>query len=223
MAGDAGPETLTCRFLYMGSGYTTMTGPPPPDCPAFPISAGTLVHPQHWPEGLDHAGRRIVVIGSGATAVTLVPTLAQTAAQVTMLQRSPSYIVSRPSRDGFARVAATLLPDGAPARPARWKNILLGIGTFALARRQPDRVKSLILRNARARLPEGYEVTRDFSPDYAPWDQRVCLVPDADLFTAIRAGKAAIVTGPIARFVARACGWNQARCCRRTSSSPPPA
>jgi len=202
VAGDAGPETLTCRFLYMGSGYYDYDQGHRPDWPGLSDFAGTLVHPQHWPEGLDHAGRRIVVIGSGATAVTLVPTLARTAAQVTMLQRSPSYIVSHPSRDGFARVAATFLPDGAAGAAARWKNILLGIGTFALARRQPDRVKSLILKNARARLPEGYEVTRDFSPDYAPWDQRVCLVPDADLFTAIRAGKAAIVTDRIDRFVA---------------------
>lgn len=202
VAGDAGAETLTCRFLYMGSGYYDYDRGHRPDWPGLSDFAGTLVHPQHWPEGLDHDGKRVVVIGSGATAVTLVPALARTAAQVTMLQRSPSYIVSRPSRDGFARMAATLLPEGAAGAAARWKNILLGIGTFTLARRQPDRVKSLILKKARSRLPEGYEVTRDFSPDYAPWDQRVCLVPDADLFTAIRTGKAAIVTDRIDRFVA---------------------
>lgn len=202
VAAEAGTETWTCRFLYMGSGYYDYDQGHRPDWPGLADFGGTLVHPQHWPEGLDHAGKRIVVIGSGATAVTLVPALAQAAAQVTMLQRSPSYIVSRPSRDGFARAAATLLPGGAAGAAARWKSILLGIATFTLARRRPERVKALILKNVHSQLPEGYEVTRDFSPDYAPWDQRVCLVPDADLFTAIRSGRATIVTDRIDRFVA---------------------
>ncbi len=192
--------TLTCRFLYMGSGYYDYDAGFTPDWPGTGAFGGRIIHPQHWPADLDTAGRRIVVIGSGATAVTLVPALAKKAAHVTMLQRSPTYIVSRPSRDAFARAARKALPGALAGRAARWKSILLGIATYGLARRRPATVKAAILRNVAAQLPEGYEIARDFEPRYAPWDQRICLVPDADLFRALKSGRAEIVTDTIACF-----------------------
>jgi cation diffusion facilitator CzcD-associated flavoprotein CzcO len=192
--------TSTCRFLYMGSGYYDYAAGFTPEWPDIDAFQGKVIHPQHWPADLDTAGKRIVVIGSGATAVTLVPALAETAAHVTMLQRSPTYIVSRPSQDGFAQAAQKALPPSLAGRATRWKSILLGIATYSFARRRPATVKAAILRNVAAQLPEGYEIARDFEPRYAPWDQRICLVPDADLFRALKSGRAEIVTDTIARF-----------------------
>ncbi len=187
-----GARRFTCRFLFLCSGYYDYAQGYRPQWPGESDFRGRIVHPQFWPEGLDHAGKRVVVIGSGATAVTLVPTLAEQAAHVTMLQRSPSYIVARPSRD---RLAGPLGP-----RLTRLKNVLLGIYFFNRARRKPERVRRWIKRMAAKALPAGFDVERHLSPPYDPWDQRLCLIPDGDLFAAIQAGKVAIVTDSIARF-----------------------
>ena len=197
---DGTPERLTCHFLYMGSGYYDYAAGFTPDFAGIADFAGEVVHPQHWPEALDWTGKRVVVIGSGATAVTLVPALADKAAHVTMLQRSPTYIVSRPSRDAFAEATHRMLPRKLAGAATKWKSVGLSIATYAYARRKPDATKARILQGVRAQLPDNYEIERDFEPSYAPWDQRICLVPDADLFKAIRSDKAAIVTDHIDRF-----------------------
>jgi len=197
---DGTPERLTCHFLYMGSGYYDYAAGFTPDFAGIADFAGEVVHPQHWPEALDWTGKRVVVIGSGATAVTLVPALADKAAHVTMLQRSPTYIVSRPSRDAFAEASHRVLPRKLADAATKWKSVGLSIATYAYARRKPDATKARILKGVRTQLPENYEIERDFEPSYAPWDQRICLVPDADLFKAIRSDEAAIVTDHIDRF-----------------------
>jgi cation diffusion facilitator CzcD-associated flavoprotein CzcO len=162
--------------------------------------AGRIVHPQRWPEDLDYAGKRVVVIGSGATAVTLLPSLAQRAAHVTMLQRSPTYIVTRPARDKVSAWLRRHLPEGAAHRLTRSKNILLGMYFYQFARRRPELVKRAILGGVRRQLGADYDVDKHFTPAYNPWDQRLCLVPDGDLFKAIAAGRADIVTDHIASF-----------------------
>jgi len=197
---DEGPRTFSCAFLFLGSGYYDYEAGYRPIWPGEALYRGRIVHPQHWPEDLDVAGKTIVVIGSGATAVTLVPALAETAAHVTMLQRSPSYIVSRPSRDGLAHRLQRRLPLGLAGNLVRWKNVLLGMFFFSRARKRPDRVKAAILKLATEALPPGYDVARHFSPAYNPWDQRVCLVPDGDLFEAIGAGTVSVATDRIDRF-----------------------
>ncbi len=193
---DRTAET-TCRFLYLGAGYYDYAAGHAPTFPGQHGFAGRWIHPQHWPDDLDVDGKRIVVIGSGATAVTLVPALAALGAQVTMLQRSPTYIVSRPARDAVADALYRWLPERAASRLARWKSIAYGIVTYRLARRQPDRMRALIMKGTRHHLPDMPDVERHFTPRYAPWDQRLCLVPDADLFAALRQGRAAIVTDAI--------------------------
>ncbi len=191
---------FTCSFLFLCSGYYDYAGGYRPQWPGEARYRGRIVHPQHWPEDLDHAGKRIVVIGSGATAVTLVPALAETAAHVTMLQRSPTYIVARPSRDGIAHWLQRRLPLGLADKATRWKNVLLGIFFFSRARKRPEKVKAAILKLAAEALPPGYDVARDFAPAYNPWDQRLCLVPDGDLFAAMRAGSVSVVTDRIEEF-----------------------
>jgi cation diffusion facilitator CzcD-associated flavoprotein CzcO len=190
-----GRSVSTCRFLLLCSGYYDYAQGYRPRWPDEEDYRGRIVHPQFWPDDLDHRGKRVVVIGSGATAVTLVPAMAQTAAHVTMLQRSPSYIVSRPSRDRLARLFGPAL--------ARLKNVLLGLFFFRLARRRPAKVREKLLRLAREALPEGYDVERHLTPRYNVWDQRLCLIPDGDLFEKIKAGKASIVTDGIERFTPR--------------------
>ena len=179
-------------FLFLCSGYYDYEQGYRPDWTGEAEFRGRIVHPQSWPDNLDPSGKRIVVIGSGATAVTLVPALAEQAAHVTMLQRSPSYIVSRPSRDRLARWLGPGL--------TRWKNLLLGMFFFNRARKRPEKVRKAILELAAEALPPGYDVERHFSPGYKPWDQRLCLAPDADLFDSIRAGKVEVVTDTIDRF-----------------------
>ncbi|HEX8584376.1 MAG TPA: NAD(P)/FAD-dependent oxidoreductase [Allosphingosinicella sp.] len=193
---------MTCGFLYLCSGYYDYAGGYRPSWPGEEEFKGRFVHPQQWPADLDYAGKRVVVIGSGATAVTLVPEMAKTAAHVTMLQRSPTWIVSRPSRDGLARWAQRRLPARVADGAIRWKNILLGIAFYGYSRKRPERVKRAILKGVTSALPAGYEVERDFRPSYDPWDQRLCLVPDADLFQAIRGGRVEVVTDTIERFTA---------------------
>jgi monooxygenase len=203
-AGPEGREVrFVCNFLYMCSGYYDYAQGYMPGWPGMDRFRGRIVHPQQWPEDLDYAGRRIVVIGSGATAVTLVPALAETAAHVTMLQRSPTYIVSRPSEDVIANWLRKRLPARLAYAMVRWKNVLLTMYFYNLARRRPAQTKKGILRLVQQQLGPGYDVGKHFSPRYNPWDQRLCLVPDADLFSVIRSGKASIATDEIETFTER--------------------
>jgi cation diffusion facilitator CzcD-associated flavoprotein CzcO len=197
-----GSRRLACRFLYVCSGYYDYAGGYRPHWPGEEVFAGRIVHPQHWPDDLDYAGKRVVVIGSGATAVTLVPAMTDEAAHVTMLQRSPSYVVSLPSRDAVAHWLGRALPARPAAAAVRLKNIALSRLFFGLARRRPERTRQAILKRVRKALPEPFDVERHFSPRYDPWDQRLCLVPDNDLFEAIAAGKASVATDEIVRFTA---------------------
>src|SRR4029453_1602371 len=162
--------------------------------------AGRVVHPQHWPDDLDYEGKRVLVIGSGATAVPLVPAMAEKAAHVTMLQRSPSYILSLPSVDPIGRLVRRRLSPERAYSVVRWKNVLLSGFMYRLSRRRPAVVKSMLRKGAIKQLPEGYDVDTHFSPAYDPWDQRLCLVPDGDLFRAVRHGRASLVTDRIDRF-----------------------
>ncbi|MGW4057951.1 flavin-containing monooxygenase [Amycolatopsis sp. NPDC004747] len=193
---------FTCRFLYLCSGYYSYGSGHVVEFPGRAEFAGEIVHPQHWPEELDYTGKRIVVIGSGATAVTLVPALASRASHVTMLQRSPSYIVARPGTDALADRIRALLPEKLAHRVVRGKNVVMGTLFFQLMRRLPGRASLALRKRVAAQLPASIPVDPHFVPSYAPWDQRLCLVPDADLFRALRSGKADIVTDRIARFTA---------------------
>ena len=197
------PLRFTCNFLYMCSGYYDYAQGYLPGWPQMDRYRGRIVHPQHWPEDLDVAGQRIVVIGSGATAVTLVPALARTAAHVTMLQRSPSYIVARPSEDPIAKWMNGRLPESLAGKLLRWKNVLLGTYFYNFARKKPERTKKMIFQYVSKFLGPEYDAAKHFTPRYNPWDQRLCLIPDADLLVAIRAGKASIVTDEIATFTER--------------------
>ncbi len=197
----ASGETLTCGFLYACAGYYDYARGHQPDFPGLDDFAGRFVHPQSWPADLDHAGRRVVVIGSGATAVTLVPAMAATAAHVTMLQRSPSYLAVLPGRDALADLLHRRLPARVAYRLARVKNILLTQGFYQLARRRPERAKALLRHLAVRQLADPAYVDEHFTPAYQPWDQRLCVIPDGDLFEAVKAGTASVVTDHIDRFV----------------------
>ena len=197
---DAQPVTLRARFLHFCSGYYRYDRGHRPRWPDEDRFRGMLVHPQFWPAGLDHAGKRVVVIGSGATAVTLVPELAKTAAHVTMLQRSPTYAFTRPGVDAIAEWLKRRLPEKLAYRLVRAKNVLLQQYFFRLARKYPAQAKARLVGLVRAQLPPGYDVERHFTPHYNPWDQRVCLVSDGDLFAALREGRASVVTDTIERF-----------------------
>jgi monooxygenase len=201
---DTGESTaLRCSFLLMCSGYYSYEEGYTPPFDGVERFAGTLVHPQHWPEELDYAGKRVVVIGSGATAITLVPAMARTAEHVTMLQRSPSYVVSLPAVDPLAKLARRLLPEMAAYRLVRWKNVALMSLSYQLSRRRPRLVKAAIRRGVRSQLPAGFDVDTHFAPLYDPWDQRLCVCPDADLFKALSDGTASIVTDRIESFTDR--------------------
>ncbi len=191
---------LSCGFLFMCSGYYSYDEGYTPDFEGIERFAGRIVHPQKWTEDIDYAGKRVVVIGSGATAVTLVPALAQSAEHVTMLQRSPSYVVSIPGEDPVAKVIRRLLPTRLAYAVTRWKNVLITMLVFQLSRRTPGFVKGLLRKGAERNLPPGYDIDTHFKPRYNPWDQRMCLVPDGDLFEAISAGRASVVTDHIDTF-----------------------
>ncbi|MGZ4443918.1 MAG: flavin-containing monooxygenase [Nocardioidaceae bacterium] len=191
---------LTCGFLWACSGYYSYDAGYAPPFAGLDRFRGEVVHPQAWPEDLDYADKRVVVIGSGATAVTLVPAMAADAAHVTMLQRSPTYILSLPGVDEVASKLRAHLPSGAAYAVTRWKNILVQTAIYQLSRRRPELVRSLIRRATVAQLPEGYDVDRHFRPAYDPWDQRLCLVPDGDLFKAIRSGGVDVVTDHVEEF-----------------------
>jgi monooxygenase len=194
---------MRCSFLFMCTGYYRYDEGYTPPFEGVDRYRGTLVHPQHWPEQLDYAGRRVVVIGSGATAITLVPAMARTAEHVTMLQRSPSYVISLPSVDPLATLARRLLPEMLAYQLVRWKNVALMALSYQLSRRRPRLVKAAIRRGVRSQLPDDFDVDTHFAPLYDPWDQRMCVVPDADLFKALRAGTASIVTDRIETFTER--------------------
>jgi cation diffusion facilitator CzcD-associated flavoprotein CzcO len=201
---ERGPDKqivrFTCNFLYMCSGYYDYANGYTPAWPGIERFAGRMVHPQQWPDDLDYTGKRVVVIGSGATAVTLAPALAAQAAHVTMLQRSPSYIAATPSEDAVAKWLHEHLPAWVAHRIARWKSILLVMYFYNLARRRPDFTRQAIMRLVQQELGPDYDVDTHFAPRYNPWDQRLCLVPDGDLFAAIRSGKLSVVTDQIATF-----------------------
>jgi cation diffusion facilitator CzcD-associated flavoprotein CzcO len=199
---DGKPHAVryTCSFLYLCSGYYDYDHGHAPSFPGSEEFRGRLVHPQHWPEDLDYAGKRVVVIGSGATAVTLVPAMAETAAHVTMLQRSPTYVASLPSEDPLAKLAHGILPERTAHHIVRWKNVLFMMFFYQLARRAPRVAKWLIRAGVIKNLPSGFDVDTHFKPRYEPWDQRLCVVPDSDLFKAIGAGRASVVTDHIDTF-----------------------
>ena len=194
------PLQLSCNFLFMCSGYYRYDAGYAPEFAGIENFKGRVVHPQHWSDDIDYAGKRVVVIGSGATAVTLVPAMAKTAAHVTMLQRSPTYVVARPSQDAIANRLRRLLPARLAYSLTRWKQVLLTMYFFNLCRRNPGRAKWLLLGGVRAQLGRDYDVAKHFTPRYNPWEQRLCLVPDGDLFEAIKSKRASVVTDEIERF-----------------------
>jgi monooxygenase len=201
---DRGGERtrLTTGFLWGCSGYYDYDEGYTPDFPGTGDFRGRIVHPQHWPEDLDYTGRKVVVIGSGATAVTLVPAMASEAGHVTMLQRSPTYVLSLPADDPLAQ-RLRRLPEKVAFPIVRWKSILLAMASYQLSRRRPDVLRGLIRKATARQLPDHIDVDTHFKPAYDPWDQRLCFVPDGDLFKALRRGTASVVTDTIETFTER--------------------
>jgi len=197
-----GDETLTytCNFLLMCSGYYNYDAGYAPRFPGTERFRGDIVHPQKWTDDIDYAGKRVVVIGSGATAVTLVPSMADKAAHVTMLQRSPTYVVARPASDDVADRLRRWLPQKLAYMIVRWRNVLRGMYVYQLCKRQPAKIKGMIIGGVKMALGPDYDVGKHFTPSYNPWDQRLCLVPDGDLFRAIKSGRASVVTDQIETF-----------------------
>ena len=193
-------STQTCSFLYLCSGYYRYDEGYTPSWPGRDGFGGLVVHPQHWPADLDVTGKRVVVVGSGATAVTLVPALATTAAQVTMLQRSPSYVMPIGSADPIADLLRKVLSERRAYDAIRWKNVKIATLIYTVSRRYPTRVRSLLRKIAIKALPDGFDVDTHFTPAYQPWDQRMCFVPDGDFFAAIRSGTADVVTDHIEAY-----------------------
>jgi monooxygenase len=198
---DSGESVrLTCNYLWVCSGYYRYDEGFTPEFPGAEDFSGEVVHPQHWPADLDYSGKRVVVIGSGATAVTLVPAMAEKAAHVTMLQRSPTYIASLPAEDPIANGLRRFLPEKAVYTIVRWKNVMIQALIYQLSRRRPRAIKQFIRKGVERSLPAGYDIDKHFKPKYNPWDQRMCLVPNGDLFKVIRDGDATVVTDTIERF-----------------------
>ena len=191
---------LTCSFLHFCSGYYRYSEGYTPEFAGRERFGGTIIHPQHWPEGFDYTGKRVVVIGSGATAVTLVPSMAETAAHVTMLQRSPTYVVSLPAADPLDDALRRRLPKRLAYRLIRLKRVGLTLASFTLSRKRPEVIKAFLRKGLERSLPEGFDIDTHFTPTYNPWDQRLCVVPDGDLFRAIRHGSASVVTDRIETF-----------------------
>jgi cation diffusion facilitator CzcD-associated flavoprotein CzcO len=196
-------EHVTCDFLYLNTGYYRYDEGYTPKFTGTDRFAGLIVHPQLWPADLDYAGKRVVVIGSGATAVTLVPAMAEAAAHVTMLQRSPTYVISLPEHDRIADLLRRKLPARLAYPVVRWKNVVLGSLMYQLCRRAPKLMKSILRKGVVKQLPAGYDVVTHFGPNYEPWDQRLCIVADGDLFKAISRGDVSVVTGAIETFTER--------------------
>jgi cation diffusion facilitator CzcD-associated flavoprotein CzcO len=199
---DGEEVTFSCAFLMMCSGYYRYDAGYTPEFDGIEDFQGRVIHPQHWPEEAEYEGKRVVVIGSGATAVTLVPAMAKDAAHVTMLQRSPTYVVSVPGEDPVAELLREFLPHRAVYPIVRWKNVAIQSVTFRLARNRPGLVKRVLRKGLEKALPAGYDIDTHFSPSYDPWDQRLCVVPDGDLFKALRDGSAEIATDHVDRFTA---------------------
>ncbi|HEY7639369.1 MAG TPA: NAD(P)/FAD-dependent oxidoreductase [Steroidobacteraceae bacterium] len=194
------PVRFTCNFLFMCSGYYNYNEGYTPQFAGTERFAGRIVHPQKWTSDIDYANKRVVVIGSGATAVTIVPEMSKTAARVTMLQRSPTYVISLPAEDFIANSLRRVLPVKLAYLLTRWKNVLFGMLFFQLSRRRPEMIKKLIFKGVRKALGPDYDIGTHFTPRYNPWDQRLCLVPNGDLFEAIKAGKVDVVTDQIETF-----------------------
>ncbi|ANU07082.1 flavin-containing monooxygenase [Paraurantiacibacter namhicola] len=197
--GPDGPRQYRARWLYLASGYYDYDNPHDAKLPGIDSFGGTVIHPQFWPQDLDYSGKKVVVIGSGATAVTIVPAMAETAASVTMLQRTPTWMASGPRRDRIGKFLERTLPESLAYRLTRWKNILFRSYVFRVARKSPDKLADKLRGWLRRDLEHAYE-ERHFEPPYDPWKQRMCLVPDGDLFDAMKAGKARIETGHIDTF-----------------------
>ena len=194
------PVTISAGFVFSCTGYYRYDQGYQPQFPGVERFGGELVHPQHWPADLDHAGKKVVVIGSGATAVTLVPAMAETAGHVTMLQRSPTYIASVPQEDKLALWVRKYVKGPAAGPVIRWIKAILAVATFTLSRRRPETVKKLLRKGLVAGLPADYDIDTHFTPTYNPWDQRMCAIPDGDLFKAISDGRASVVTDHIDTF-----------------------
>ncbi len=192
-------EKLKCSFLMMCSGYYNYENGYLPNFPGSETFQGKMIHPQKWTSDIDYENKKVVIIGSGATAVTLVPELAKKAAKVTMLQRSPTYIITMPSKDKVALFLRKILPEKLAYQLIRWKNILIALGFYKAARKWPNAIKKLIQKRVKGELGKNFDL-KHFNPPYNPWDQRLCLVPDSDLFNSIKEGKAEIVTDHIERF-----------------------
>jgi monooxygenase len=191
---------FSCNFLFLCTGYYEYAEGHSPGWPGMERFAGRVVHPQKWPEDLQYDDKRVLVIGSGATAVTIVPAMAAKAAHVVMLQRSPTYVVARPAEEAMAKRLKTWLPAPAAHAAVRWKNILLQMYLYRISRRKPAAVRKQIIKLAQAEIGPEHNAAEYFNPRYEPWDQRMCLIPDGDLFGAMRAGKASIVNGEIDTF-----------------------
>lgn len=199
---DGTSHTFTCGFMFMCAGYYDYERGHSPEFAGAEDFRGRIVHPQHWTDDIDYEGKRVVVIGSGATAVTLVPELAKRAAHVTMLQRSPTYVLPAPAVDPHAKWLHERLPPAAAYSVTRWKKILFSMGLYQFCRRFPGRARRFVQDIIRSQLPEGYDVDTHFQPEYDPWDQRLCMAADGDLFQAIRSEKASVETDQIERFTA---------------------
>ncbi|MCB0827787.1 MAG: NAD(P)/FAD-dependent oxidoreductase [Solirubrobacterales bacterium] len=199
--GDSGETAIfTCSFLYVCSGYYRYDEGYSPEFAGTSRFEGPIIHPHRWPDDLDYTGKRVVIVGSGATAVTLVPAMAPDAAHVTMLQRSPSYVIRIPLHDRIANRLRRLAGDRFSYLVTRWKNIFIAIAIYQLSRRRPRMMRRWLRAGVERSLPEGYDVDTHFNPDYEPWDQRLCMVPDGDLFKAISNGSASVVTDRIETF-----------------------
>ena len=194
---EGSQKQISCNFLFMCSGYYSYDEPYDAKIAGIDQFSGQVVHPQFWPEGLQYQGKKVVAIGSGATAVTLVPSMADAGAQVTMLQRSPTYMVARPDHDAVANLLRKVLPDRWAYALTRFKNVSLQNYVYKQTRKKPEQVRQRLLGFVKQLLPEGYDVDKHFTPSYNPWDQRLCLVPNADLFKAIKKGTAEVVTDEI--------------------------
>jgi monooxygenase len=192
--------SMTCNFLFLCGGYYSYDKPYMPKFPEQDRFEGQVIHPQFWDESLDYSDKKVIVIGSGATAVTLVPAIAKNAAHVTMLQRSPSYVVSAPGEDSWSQALNKIFPIRLTYFLIRWKNIFRTSLGFYLSRKYPERVKDRLINLVREELGNDYDVEKHFTPRYNPWDQRMCLVPDSDLFNSIKSGKASVVTDHIDHF-----------------------
>ena len=188
-------QEYTCNFLFACTGYYNYEEGYLPEFTGREHFKGTIVHPQHWPEGLDYKDKRVAVIGSGATAITLIPALAEKAKKVTMVQRSPTYVVAGPDKDVLAGFLSKIIPFKLAYQFTRWKKIYISHIMYWAARKYPKFMKNLILSGVKKELGKDYPVEKHFTPSYNPWDQRICLAPNGDIFQSIKDGKAAVVTG----------------------------